>query len=55
MVVVAVGDRAKIGSQLNALKLGLTEVRDSDGQLEAARGEAARMAPAPPRNPQPGN
>jgi zinc protease len=33
MVVVAVGDRAKIGPQLQALKLGPTEVRDTDGQL----------------------
>jgi zinc protease len=33
MVVVAVGDRAKIAPQLDALKLGKTELRDSDGQL----------------------
>jgi zinc protease len=33
MVVVAVGDRAKIGAQLDALKLGPAEVRDTDGQL----------------------
>jgi zinc protease len=32
MVVVAVGDRAKIAPQLNALKLGSPELRDSDGQ-----------------------
>ncbi|MFL6672751.1 MAG: M16 family metallopeptidase [Massilia sp.] len=33
MVVVAVGDRAKIAPQLEALKLGPAEVRDTDGQL----------------------
>jgi zinc protease len=33
MVVVAVGDRAKIGPQLPPLKLGPPEVRDTDGQL----------------------
>jgi zinc protease len=33
MVVVAVGDRAKIAPQLSALKLGAPELRDSDGQL----------------------
>jgi zinc protease len=33
MVVVAVGDRAKIAAQLGALKLGAPELRDSDGQL----------------------
>lgn len=33
MVVVAVGDRAKILPQLDVLKLGKTELRDSDGQL----------------------
>jgi zinc protease len=33
MIVVAVGDRAKIQPQLDALKLGKTELRDSDGQL----------------------
>jgi zinc protease len=32
MIVVAVGDRAKIAPQLRALKLGPVEVRDSDGQ-----------------------
>ncbi|GAB3427586.1 insulinase family protein [Massilia solisilvae] len=32
MVVVAVGDRAKIAPQLDALKLGAPELRDSDGQ-----------------------
>jgi zinc protease len=32
MIVVAVGDRAKIGPQLGALKLGATELRDADGQ-----------------------
>jgi zinc protease len=33
MVVVAVGDRAKIAPQLERLKLGPAEVRDTDGQL----------------------
>ncbi|MCS0660409.1 M16 family metallopeptidase [Massilia terrae] len=33
MVVVAVGDRAKIQPQLDALRLGKMELRDSDGQL----------------------
>jgi zinc protease len=33
MVVVAVGDRAKITPQLDALKLGRPELRDTDGQL----------------------
>lgn len=38
MVVVAVGDRAMIGPQLDALKLGKTELRDSDGiTLEPSR------------------
>jgi hypothetical protein len=32
MVVVAVGDRAKIAPQLATLKLGAPELRDSDGQ-----------------------
>jgi zinc protease len=32
MIVVAVGDRAKIGPQLGALKLGAPELRDADGQ-----------------------
>jgi zinc protease len=39
MVVVAVGDRAKIAPQLGALKLGPAEVRDSDGQLEPERAD----------------
>ncbi len=34
MIVVAVGDRAKIQPQLDSLKLGKTELRDSDGQLQ---------------------
>jgi zinc protease len=42
MVVVAVGDRARIGPQLELLKLGPPELRDSDGQLEPARGASAR-------------
>lgn len=33
MIVVAVGDRARIQPQLDALKLGKTELRDTDGQL----------------------
>jgi zinc protease len=33
MVVVAVGDRKQITSQLDALKLGPPELRDTDGQL----------------------
>jgi zinc protease len=33
MIVVAVGDRAKIGPQLDTLKLGAPELRDSDGVL----------------------
>jgi zinc protease len=33
MIVVAVGDRAKIVPQLRKLKLGPAEVRDTDGQL----------------------
>jgi zinc protease len=41
MVVVAVGDRAKIGPQLDALKLGKTELRDSDGQLLERERQAA--------------
>jgi zinc protease len=44
MIVVAVGDRAKIGPQLNALKLGSAEVRDSDGQLEPPGTASARSA-----------
>jgi zinc protease len=32
MVVVAVGDRARIAPQLDALKLGASELRDTDGQ-----------------------
>jgi zinc protease len=32
MVVVAVGDRAKIGPQFGTLKLGTPELRDADGQ-----------------------
>lgn len=35
MVVVAVGDRAKITPQLAPLKLGTPEVRDTDGQVMA--------------------
>jgi hypothetical protein len=31
--VVAVGERKKIGAQLDKLKLGPVEVRDSEGQL----------------------
>jgi zinc protease len=47
MVVVAVGDRAKIGPQLDALKLGKIELRDSDGQLlqPAPAASAARRDP----------
>jgi zinc protease len=33
MIVVAVGDRARIGPQLDKLKLGPAQVRDTDGQL----------------------
>jgi hypothetical protein len=33
MIVVAVGDRAKIAPQLQQLKLGAAEERDTDGQL----------------------
>jgi len=33
LVVVAVGERKKIGAQLDKLKLGPVEVRDSEGQL----------------------
>jgi zinc protease len=33
LMVVAVGDRKKIGPQLDKLKLGPVEVRDSEGQL----------------------
>jgi zinc protease len=41
MVVVAVGDRAKIAPQLEPLKLGPVELRDSDGQLPATPGAAS--------------
>jgi zinc protease len=34
MIVVAVGDRAKIAPQLDKLKLGTPEVRDTEGQLQ---------------------
>jgi zinc protease len=34
MTVVAVGDRAKIESQLNELGLGAIELRDADGSLK---------------------
>jgi zinc protease len=33
LMVIAVGDRKKIGPQLDKLKLGPVEVRDSEGQL----------------------
>jgi zinc protease len=33
MIVVAVGERAKVGPQLDTLKLGTPELRDSDGAL----------------------
>jgi zinc protease len=33
MIVVAVGDRAKVAPQLDKLKLGPAELRDTDGQL----------------------
>jgi zinc protease len=33
MVVVAVGDRKQIAPQLDALKLGPPELRDTEGQL----------------------
>jgi zinc protease len=36
MVVVAVGDRGKITPQLDPLKLGPPELRDTDGQLVPA-------------------
>jgi zinc protease len=42
MVVVAVGDRAKIAPQLGALKLGPTELRDSDGQVLARQQASLR-------------
>jgi hypothetical protein len=32
-VVIAVGDRAKIGPQLQKLNLGGMELRDADGKL----------------------
>jgi zinc protease len=34
MVVVAVGDRAKIAPQLQKLNLGATELRDADGNVK---------------------
>jgi zinc protease len=37
MIVVAVGDRAKIVPQLEKLKLGTSELRDTDGQLPRAQ------------------
>ena len=33
LLVVAVGDKAKIATQLNTLKLGKTEIRDTEGKL----------------------
>ena len=33
-VVVAVGDRAKIGPQLEKLNLGGIEIRDADGNVK---------------------
>jgi zinc protease len=36
MVVIAVGDRAKIGPGLQRLRLGATEVRNADGTLATA-------------------
>jgi zinc protease len=38
MVVVAVGDRSKIGSELGKLNLGTVEVRTADGTLATASG-----------------
>jgi zinc protease len=37
MIVVAVGERAKIVPQLQKLKLAPLEVRDTDGQLPRAQ------------------
>jgi zinc protease len=34
MIVVAVGDRGKIGPQLGKLGLGATEIRDADGNVK---------------------
>ncbi len=39
MIVVAVGDRAKIEPQLEALQLGPIEVRDANGELVTAAGK----------------
>jgi zinc protease len=41
MIVVAVGDRAKIAPQLQQLKLGAAEERDTDGQLPRQAAGAA--------------
>jgi zinc protease len=38
MIIVAVGDRAKIGSELAKLNLGPSEVRTADGTLATATG-----------------
>jgi hypothetical protein len=38
MVVVAVGDRSKIGTELGRLNLGAVEVRTADGTLAAPTG-----------------
>ena len=42
LVVVAVGDRAKIGPQLEPLKLAPVEVRDADGRLNLPKQEQDR-------------
>ena len=48
MITVAVGDRAQIGAQLEALGRGPVELRDADGRPLPASGSdrGVRRAPA---------
>ena len=53
MITVAVGDRAQIGAQLDALGRGPVELRDADGRPLPA-GEASPTPAAPPATPKGG-
>ncbi|MES2296463.1 MAG: pitrilysin family protein [Pseudomonadota bacterium] len=50
LIVVGVGDRAKIDAQLSRLKLGAPEVRDEDGTLRAGAHADGTHADGVPRN-----
>jgi len=47
MITVAVGDRAQIGAQLEALGRGPLELRDTDGRPLPASGSTGASGAAP--------